>query len=94
LSIGWKRLFPREGMVRELLQFKLLQPRMDLRRVAGDVCKEFGCSEEQVLEKGCKRNATREAAICLAEELGGSTCMDVAIYFGGVIGVLFTMTSN
>ena len=66
--------------MREILQFKQLKPRVDSRRGVGEVCKEFACSEEQVLEKGRKRNATREAAIYLAKELSGLTCMDLGIY--------------
>ena len=80
--------------MREILKFKQPKPTVDSRRVVGEVCKEFGCSEEQVLEKGRNRNATRKAAIYLAKELSGLTCIDLGIYFGGVSGALVTMTSN
>jgi REP element-mobilizing transposase RayT len=79
---------------KEIPQLKQLKTRGDPRRVVDEVCKEFGCSMEQVLKKGVKRNAAREAAIYLTKELSGLTCRDLGIYFGGVSGALITMTAN
>jgi putative transposase len=79
---------------KEIPQLKQLKTRGDPRRVVDEVSKEFGCSMEQVLKKGVKRNAAREAAIYLTRELSGLTCRDLGIYFGGVSGALITMTAN
>lgn len=79
---------------KEIPQLKQLKTRVDPRRVVDEVCKEFGCSTEQVLKKGTKRNKAREAAIYLAKELSGLTCRDLGIYFGGVSGALITMMAN
>jgi len=79
---------------KEIPQLKQLKTRGDPRRVVDEVCKEFGCSTEQVLKKGTKRNIAREAAIYLTKELSGLTCRDLGIYFGGVSGALITMMAN
>ncbi|OGP99623.1 MAG: hypothetical protein A2026_02525 [Deltaproteobacteria bacterium RBG_19FT_COMBO_46_12] len=94
--VNWVKetfLFGRDDN-KEIPQLKLLKTRGDPRRVVDEVCKEFGCSMEQVLKKGTKRNTAREAAIYLTKELSGLTCRDLGIYFGGVSGALITMTAN
>jgi len=79
---------------KEIPQLKQLKTRGDPGRVVDEVCKEFGCSLEQVLKKGTKRNTAREVGIYLSKELSGLTCRDLGIFFGGVSGALITMTAN
>jgi len=79
---------------KEIPQLRSLKPRVPPKRVINEVCKEFGRSLEQVLERGRKGNWPREVAIYLTKELSGLTCKDLGIYFGGVSGALVTMMSN
>jgi chromosomal replication initiation ATPase DnaA len=55
------------------------------------VCEEFGCSKEQTITKGRKKNKARELAIHLARDLSGMSCKDLGSYFGGVSGALITV---
>ena len=55
------------------------------------VCEEFGCSKEQTITKGRKKNKARELAIHLARDLSGMSCEDLGSYFGGVSGALITV---
>ena len=79
---------------KEIPQLKQLRAKGDPRIMLDEICKEFGCSLEQVLKKGTKRNTPREVGIYLAKELSGLTCKDLGIFFGGVSGALITMTAN
>ena len=79
---------------KEIPQLKKLKPKVQLETIVHAVCEEFGCTEEQVITKGRKKNKAREAAIHLARDLSGMSCKDLGIYFGGVSGALITIMYN
>lgn len=79
---------------KEIPQLKKLKPKVELETVLQAVCKEFGCSEEQIIIKGRKNNKAREVAIHIARDMSGMSCTDLGKYFGGVSGALITMMYN
>ena len=50
------------------------------------VCNEFGCVREAILQKGKKRNSTRDLAIYLCREMTGESGVALGRYFGGISG--------
>jgi hypothetical protein len=79
---------------KEIPKLKKLKPKVSLGTLANSVCEEFGCSEEQIITKGRKKNKAREVAIYLARDMTAITCKDLGEYFGGVSGALITMMHN
>ena len=79
---------------KEIPQLNKLKPKVGPETVVKAVCKEFGCSEEQIIIKGRKNNEAREAAIHIARDISGMSCTDLGMYFGGVSGALITMMYN
>jgi REP element-mobilizing transposase RayT len=79
---------------KEIPQLKKLKPRIELEIVVDAVCEEFGCTAEQIITKGRKKNKAREIAIHLSRDLSGKSCKDLGLYFGEVSGALITMMNN
>ena len=65
-----------------------------LETIVKDICNEVGCSEEQIRQKGRKKNQARELAIYLARNLSGTSCKSLGEYFCGVSGAAITMRYN
>ena len=76
---------------REIPQLRKLKPRVSLERVVQAVCEEWGCSEEQLREKGSKRNTARDLAVYLVRDLSGRKARDLGEFFGGISGAAITM---
>lgn len=55
---------------------------------------EFGSKEEEILERGRKRNKAREVAIYLARDLSGARTKELGEYFGNISGAAITMRYN
>lgn len=79
---------------KEIPQLQVLTSKISLERILRSVCDEFGCEEEQIREKGRKRNRAREMAIYLSRDLSGISCRDLGVFFGGVSGAAITMNYN
>ena len=79
---------------KEIPQLKKLKPRVQLETVVNAVCEEYGCSKEQIIKKGRKKNKAREVAIYIARNVSGMSCKNLGEYFGGVSGALITMMHN
>ena len=76
---------------KEIPQLKKLKPKVLPGTVVQAVCREFDCSDAQVIIKGRKKNKAREVAIYLSRTLSGLSCKDLGLYFGGVSRVLITI---
>ena len=59
--------------------------------IVDQVSKAFNTKAEKIRKKGLKRNKAREVAIYLSRDLGGISCSDLGVFFGGVSGALITM---
>ena len=79
---------------KEIPQLKILKPKVLLEEILRAVGDEFCCEEEQIREKGRKRNRARELAIYLSRDLTGISCRDLGRFFGGVSGAAVTMAYN
>jgi chromosomal replication initiation ATPase DnaA len=79
---------------KEIPQLQVLKSKVSLERILRAVCDEFGCEEEQIRQKGRKRNRAREFAIYLSRDLSGISCRDLGVFFGGVSGAAITMKYN
>ncbi len=79
---------------KEIPQLRTLRPRVSLERIVEGVCRELGCTEQRIRQKGRHRNTARELTICLARELSGLTCKDLGKFFGGVSGAAITQSCN
>lgn len=79
---------------REIPQLRKLRPRVSLKRIVHAVCEEWGCSEDQLREKGSKRNIARDLAVFLARDLSGKKASDLGEFFGGISGAAITMKYN
>jgi chromosomal replication initiation ATPase DnaA len=79
---------------KEIPQLKKLKPKVQLETVVNAVCEEFGCTKEQIIAKGRKKNKARQMAIHVARDLSGMSCKDLGLYFGGVSGALITIMYN
>jgi REP element-mobilizing transposase RayT len=88
-----KFLYMREEE-KEIPQLQVLKSKVSLERILRAVCDEFGCEEEQIRQKGRKRNRAREFAIYLSRDLSGISCRDLGVFFGGVSGAAITMKYN
>jgi REP element-mobilizing transposase RayT len=76
---------------KEIPQLKQLKPRVALETIVDQVSKAFNSEAEKIRKKGLKRNKAREVAIYLSRDLGGISCSDLGVFFGGVSGALITM---
>jgi REP element-mobilizing transposase RayT len=78
----------------EMPQLKELKPKPSLETIVRVVCDEMRCSEEQILEKGRKKNIGREMAIFLARGFSGVSGKALGKYFGGISGPAITLSYN
>lgn len=76
---------------KEIPQLKKLKPRVAPETIVDQVSKAFNTKAEKIRKKGLKRNKAREVAIYLSRDLGGISCSDLGVFFGGVSGALITM---
>jgi REP element-mobilizing transposase RayT len=76
---------------KEIPQLKQLKPRVAPEIIVDQVSKAFNSEAEKIRKKGLKRNKAREVAIYLSRDLGGISCSDLGVFFGGVSGALITM---
>lgn len=76
---------------KEIPQLKKLKPRVAPEIIVDQVSKAFNSEAEKIRKKGLKRNKAREVAIYLSRDLGGISCSDLGVFFGGVSGALITM---
>jgi len=76
---------------KEIPQLKQLKPRVAPETIVDQVSKAFNSEAEKIRKKGLKRNKAREVAIYLSRDLGGISCSDLGVFFGGVSGALITM---
>lgn len=76
---------------KEIPQLKKLKPRVAPETIVDQVSKAFNTKAEKIRKKGLKRNKAREVAIYLSRELGGISCCDLGVFFGGVSGALINM---
>jgi putative transposase len=76
---------------KEIPQLKKLKPRVAPETIVDQVSKAFNSEAEKIRKKGLKHNKAREVAIYLSRELGGISCSDLGVLFGGVSGALITM---
>ncbi len=76
---------------KEIPQLKKLKPRVAPETIVDQVSKAFNSEAEKIRKKGLKRNKAREVAIYLSRDLGGISCRDLGVFFGGVSGALITM---
>lgn len=65
---------------------RALLPRITLETVVRQVADTFDCTEQDLLEKGRKRNRPRDVAIYLSRELTGETGVRIGRHFGGITG--------
>jgi len=79
---------------KEIPQLKKLKPRVDPETIVDQVGAAFNIEAEKIRKKGLKRNKAREVAIYLSRDLGGMSCSDIGIFFGGVSGALITMMAK
>jgi REP element-mobilizing transposase RayT len=76
---------------KEIPQLKKLKPRVAPEIIVEQVSEAFNSEAEKIRKKGLKRNKAREVAIYLSRDLGGISCSDLGVFFGGVSGALITM---
>ena len=76
---------------KEIPQLRKLKPRVAPETIVDQVSKAFSSEAEKIRKKGLKRNKAREVAIYLSRDLGGISCSDLGVFFGGVSGALITM---
>ena len=76
---------------KEIPQLKKLKPRVAPETIVDQVSRAFNCEAEKIRKKGLKCNKAREVAIYLSRDLGGISCSDLGVFFGGVSGALITM---
>lgn len=76
---------------KEIPQLKKLKPRVAPETIVEQVSEAFNSEAEKIRKKGLKRNKAREVAIYLSRDLGGISCSDLGVFFGGVSGALITM---
>ncbi|MGA1869603.1 MAG: transposase [bacterium] len=79
---------------KEIPQLNKLKPKVVPEKVIQAVCREFSCSQDDIVTKGRKKNKAREVAIYLARDMSGLSCKDLGIYFGDVSGALITIMYN
>ena len=79
---------------KEIPQLRELKPKVPIQSILEAVGAEFGSAEEQIVEKGRKRNKAREVAIYLARDLSGAKCKELGALFGGISGAAITMRYN
>jgi len=79
---------------KEIPQLGELKPKVFIQSILEAVRAEFGSTEEQIVEKGRKRNKAREVAIYLARDLSGARCKELGALFGGISGAAITMRYN
>lgn len=79
---------------KEIPQLKKLKLKTSFETIVKTVCDETGCSEEQIRQKGRKKNQARDLAVYLARNLSGASCKSLGEFFGGVSGAAVTMRYN
>jgi len=79
---------------REIPQLKQLSRQSSPEQVLEQVCKAYGCEEDDILRKGLKKNRIRDIAIYLVRECCGLSCKDAGNYFGGISGAAVTLRCN
>ena len=86
--VSWvkKTFLNKDSDSKEMPQFKNLKPRPTPDDLIQVVCNEFGCVREAILQKGKKRNSTRDLAIYLCREMTGESGVALGRYFGGISG--------
>lgn len=77
---------------KEVPELKKLKPRVSTTTILQAVCDEFGCTEDQIREKGRNRNKGRAIAIYLSRYHSGLSCKNLGKVFGGISGAGITMT--
>ncbi len=78
----------------EMPQLNNLKPRCAVDRIIELVAEAFGRTNEQILEKGRKKNMARDMAIYLSKLYSGEKCIDIASIFGMRSGSAITMRYN
>jgi putative transposase len=76
---------------KEISQLKKLKPKTPVETIIQAVCTEFECTENQIREKGRKKNKAREIAIYLSRDHSGLSCKELGELFGGISGAAITM---
>jgi REP element-mobilizing transposase RayT len=76
---------------KEIPQLKRLTPKPGVDNVIEAVAKEFGCSTQELIISGKKRNLARDTAIYIARTATGMSCTELGKRFGGITGAGITM---
>ena len=76
---------------KEIPQLKKLQPKPALEKIVEAAAHEFGCSSDDIVRSGQKKNQARDIAIYLARTASGNSCKSLGEYFGGITGAGITM---
>ena len=79
---------------KEIPQLRDLLPRPTPLAVVEAAGREFGCTPDQILKKGQKKNLARDTAIYLARDLTGRSGVNLGRIFGNVSGAAITVRSN
>lgn len=93
---GWVKetFLSKQTDQKEMPQLKELRPHTTPQAVIDSVAHEFGCTTDQILKKGRKKNLARDVAIYLARELSGQNGVDLGLFFGNISGAGITVRSN
>jgi len=93
---GWikETFLSRQTDQKEMPQLKKLIPRITPQAVIDGVAHDFGCTSDEILKKGRKKNLARDVAIYLARELTGQSGVDLGMFFGNISGAGITVRSN
>lgn len=94
--VNWvkKNFLMRVRENKEIPQLKYFSPKLTLESLVADVCREFGCERETILQKGKKGNLARDIAIYLCREMTGKKSVGLGMYFGGITGAGITVRYN
>jgi hypothetical protein len=76
---------------KEIPQLKKLRPKPAIEKIIEAVANEFGCSRDDILRSGKKKNQARDIAIYIARTASGNSCKWLGEYFGGITGAGITM---
>ena len=79
---------------RGIPQLRELKSKLSPDNVVAAVCDEFDCHADLVLQKGLKKNVTRDVAIYLSRDLTGESGVDLGKYFGNISGAGITVRYN
>jgi REP element-mobilizing transposase RayT len=84
----------KEADTKDKPQLRNLKPRILLEDLILNVCKEFDCEREIIIQKGLKRNDARDVAIFLSREMTGESGVALGRFFGGISGAGITVRYN